>query len=170
MFMHQSFEFFLNSNRDLSKKTCCLIEQYTVVENQISVIHELLGIVIQIELQFFFYSAEIHGVFDDLWIVRNLKFHHINWVVENSRIFAFPKSVDDFMGNISPVVLFKLIFDLGNSVQNFRIHQKLCHFWKILLKSLKVEFMAVVTHKFFISKNELVFNMSLVLLFFTAHF
>ena len=73
-----------------------------VVEDEFHVVAEFLDIVVDVEGQFFFYCAEIHGVLYDVEVVIDVVTAGVDGLVEVVASFCFPAQGEHFLCGFDP--------------------------------------------------------------------
>ena len=66
---------------------------------------EILHLSVLVSLQLLLDEAEVHGLLDDVEVVRNVQFLRVDWLVEYPRCVVFPQRVDQSFGGLIPAVV-----------------------------------------------------------------
>lgn len=81
--MIQTIEFFTNTSAQDANLTIFAIILDAVLEHEIHIVEEVLKLQILIRVKLVFYCSKIHGMLDDVEIVRNVETLGINRLIEN---------------------------------------------------------------------------------------
>ena len=81
------------------------VEGDTVGDNEVDVGLELLCVVVLVETELLFDSAEVHWLLDDLMVVWDAPLGDVNWLEELNGVLAVHQARKDALSCLRPVAI-----------------------------------------------------------------
>lgn len=72
--------------------------------------NELLYLQVLILVEFALYCAQVHWVFDDIEVIRDVQLFRVYGLVENPRLLMLPQLIDHPLGCFLPAIDYRGLF------------------------------------------------------------